>query len=225
MTTGIRTFGIDVSHYNDVIDWNKALGGIPGKIHYCYAKASQLYFDKAGKLVKQHDAQFDRNWRELARLGLPRGAYHYCMPEFTAQDMADWFFTVYTPTKGDLIPSLDVEDEYVRSIAQGKKTRVQLVDQILEFASLVEAKIVRKPLIYIRSDITQALGNPAAFEQYPLWIAQYTAAPTVPDIPKPWNDYALWQYSESGKWTGIPGDTDLNFMNGDSTQIANYTIG
>ncbi len=78
MTTGIRTFGIDVAHYNGPIDWDSAVGpSAPGTVHFCFVKASQLYFDKHGHLVHQHDAQFDRNWSELTRLKLPKGAYHY----------------------------------------------------------------------------------------------------------------------------------------------------
>ncbi len=108
------------------------------------------------------------------------------MPEFSAQDMADLFFSVYTPQKGDLIPSLDVEDEYVHAMTSGKKTRKELVGQILEFGDIVGSKIGRAPFIYIRKDITDALGNPPEFENYPLWIANYNTSATPP-LPKPWN--------------------------------------
>jgi lysozyme len=229
MTSGIRTFGIDVAHYNNVVDWDTALAGAPAKIHFCFAKASQLYYDGSGKLIQQHDRQFDRNWRELTRLNMPKGAYHYCMPDFSADDMAKLFFSVYAPAKGDLIPSLDIEDEYVKCIAAGRQTSAQLVQQILDFGGIVEKKIGRKPFIYTRTDITNALGNPGAFEEYPLWIANYNNPPT-PILPQPWNDYAFWQYSQSGSWPGFPStpgnhnDVDFNYLNGDPSQLANYLI-
>ncbi|MGD0867230.1 MAG: GH25 family lysozyme [Rhizomicrobium sp.] len=223
MTTG--TFGIDVSHFNGVVDWDAAIGvSSPQKINFCFAKASQLYFNSAGVLIKQHDVQFDRNWSELKRLNVPRGAYHYCMPEFTAQDMANWFFSVYTPSKGDLIPSLDIEDEYVKAISNGTKTQAELVNQIVAFGALVEAKIGRKPFIYTRKDITEALGSPAAFSAYPFWIANYNNPPSPP-LPKPWTNYDFWQYSESGRWSGFgTTDVDFDYLNGDPTKLAAYTI-
>jgi len=228
MSTGIRTFGIDVSHYNEKIDWDTALAAnAPEKIHFCYAKASQLYYDSGGVLIKQHDAQYDRNWSELTRLKMLKGAYHYCMPEFTADDMAALFFSVYKPAKGDLIPSLDIEDEYVAAINGGHKSASDLVKQILAFGSIIEKEVGRKPLIYIRSDITDALGNPPEFSDYPLWIANYNN-PSTPGIPTPWEAYTFWQYSPSGRWPGFPfnskNDVDLDYLNGDPSKLAGLLI-
>jgi lysozyme len=230
MTTGVRTFGIDVSHHNGKIDWTKALAAdAPDKIHFSYAKASQLYNYK-GKVIRQHDAQFDNNWAALGAAALPRGAYHYCMPEFSAQEMADLFFSVYAPKSGDLIPALDVEDEYVNAMQGGHATRAQLVAQIVAFGAMVEQKIGRKPLIYIRADITDALGNPADFAAFPLWLANYNY-PAPPRIPKPWAAFTLWQYSQSGEWPGVPpaspgqpGHVDFDFLNGGPDALAALQI-
>jgi lysozyme len=54
--------GIDVSTYQSVIDWDKAK-----------AAGAQWAFIRAC-FGKSKDAQFDRNWSESKRVGIPRGA-------------------------------------------------------------------------------------------------------------------------------------------------------
>jgi GH25 family lysozyme M1 (1,4-beta-N-acetylmuramidase) len=40
-----------------------------------------------------------------------------------------------------------------------------------------------------------------------LWLAQYTS--TV-SLPKGWNEYSVWQYSNKGVIDGINGNVDVN---------------
>ena len=151
---GVQSFGMDVSHWDDVIDWDLTVTAASGPtINFCYAKASQLHkYNDPNTPPQCPDAFFATNWAALQRLQIPRGAYFYCEPYFTAQQMADEFFAHYTPQHGDLPPSLDVEDEYLDSMKNGVCTAAQNVQQILDFAALVSAKIWNaKPLIYTRA--------------------------------------------------------------------------
>lgn len=214
MASGIRTFGIDVSHWNGKVSWDVVLKpDAPITVHFAYVKASQLYLSGSGHAVHQKDSEFDENWATLKQHGLKRGAYHYCMPDFTAQEMADLFLSVYHPSKGDLLPTLDVEDEYVHAIQSGTKTRAQLVAQIVEFGKILVTATGHQPFLYIRKDIADFLGNPPEFAAFPLWLANYNHPPTPP-VPKPWTGYTLWQYSEQGHLAGVPGNCDLDYLNG-----------
>lgn len=208
----MTVFGIDVSHHNGAVDWDRAL--LPqanGTIKFVYVKASELYTG-AGGVVRQHDSQFDANWMKLGRLNMRRGAYHYCHPEFTAAQMAELFFSVYTPAAGDLPPVLDVEDEYVRALASGHAAD-ELAAQIADFATLIKARVRAAPFIYIRADITDALGNPASFADFPVWLAAYGVP--MPRVPRPWTRWNMWQYSSSGTWPGIPSsNVDFNHFSG-----------
>ena len=137
--------------------------------------------------------------------------------------MADLFFEVYDPAGGDLLPTMDIEDEYVRAIGNGIKSKSELVNQILQFGEIIKTRVGKNPFIYIRKDIAELLGSPAEFEGFPLWIANYNN-PTVPPLPKPWPTYTLWQYSEKGQWPGVPesspgrpGVIDFNYLNGPRT--------
>jgi lysozyme len=227
MTNGNQTYGIDVSHYDLAIDWDTAVND-PGnpKINFCYVKASQLHkYADPNTPPQCPDAYFATNWAALQRLQIPKGAYFYCEPYFTAQQMADEFFAHYVPQHGDLPPSLDVEDEYLQSISSGKCTAQQNVQQILDFAALVSAKIWgAKPLIYIRDDICEALGSPQQFKPYPLWIVEYDVP--EPKIPVPWASYTFWQYNDCDNRAGfpVPNNCDVDWFNGPAANLKNLFI-
>jgi lysozyme len=228
MANGNQTYGIDVDHYDGAIDWDATVNDPHNpKINFCYAKVSQLHkFANPDTPPQCPDAYFPTNWAALQRLQIPRGAYFYCEPYFTAQQMEDEFFAHYTPQHGDLPPFLDIEDEYPASVASGAYTAQQNVQQILDFAQLVSKNTWgAKPLIYIRDDICNALGNPPQFLAYPLWIVAYQTDP--PTIPKPWSAYTFWQCSETGKRAGFPlqnGQVDLDWFSGTPTDLRRLCI-
>ena len=61
--------GIDVSKHNGVIDWEAVKAS--GKVEFAILRAGY------GKLVSQKDVQFERNYSECKRLGIPVGVYWY----------------------------------------------------------------------------------------------------------------------------------------------------
>jgi len=220
-------YGIDVSHWDGAIDWDKTVSDPNNPtINFCYAKVSQLHkYSDPNEPPACPDSFFAANWAALQRLQIPRGAYFYCEPYFTAQDMANEFFAHYTPQHGDLPPSLDIESEYLDSMNNKVCMAQQNVQQILDFAGLVSEKIWgAKPLIYIRGDICAALGSPQQFSSYPLWLAEYDIP--APTIPKPWAGYTFWQYSETGDREGFPVSTncDLDWFNGSTATLRNLFV-
>ena len=50
---------------------------------------------------------------------------------------------------------------------------------------------------YVKYDLSKVLD-------YDLWFAQYA------DVPTFYYDFAMWQYSSTGRVDGIEGDVDLN---------------
>ena len=58
--------GIDVSHHQGKIEWNKVK---QENIHFVYIKATE------GGDFK--DLEFKRNWNEASKVGLLKGAYHF----------------------------------------------------------------------------------------------------------------------------------------------------
>ena len=62
--------GIDVSQHNGVIDWDKVKAS--GKVDFAILRCG---FGR--EHASQVDEQFERNYSECKRVGLPVGVYHY----------------------------------------------------------------------------------------------------------------------------------------------------
>src|SRR5689334_1580650 len=87
--------GIDVSHYQGVIDWNQV------------AEAGTAFvFIKATEGTSYVDPQFQDNWSGAKAAGLLRGAYHFFQPGEDPQQQAEYFLSVVQTVPGDLPPVL-----------------------------------------------------------------------------------------------------------------------
>ena len=109
----------------------------------------------------------------------------------------------YLPT--DLPPVLDWE--------VGQDNGNGDADKALTWLILVEKELKKTPIIYTGPSFFSSIlcDNKGTFKQFPLWIANYSSEPL---IPAPWNNWLFWQYSETGKVSGINGECDLNYFNG-----------
>ena len=67
------------------------------------------------------------------------------------------------------------------------------------------------PWIYGSPDYLEVTGceEDLGLSRYPLWIAHYYV--TNPTIPRPWVEYAAWQYSCEGTVPGIQTPVDLSW--------------
>jgi lysozyme len=188
-----RTSGIDVSHYQGVVDWIKVK-----------ATGIVFAFTKATEGVSNTDAQFSTNWAGIRNAGLVRGAYHFFHPAQDPAAQADHFVQTVALSTGDLPPVLDVEtaDSASNSAVQsGVKT----------WLDTVAARTGVTPMIYASPGFWNGRFT-GDFSSYPLWIAQYGVP--APKIPNGWTNWNFWQYSQSGKADGISGSVDLDYFQG-----------
>ena len=200
------TNGIDVSHYNGVVDWARvAKAGIA----FAYAKATEG--------AVHQDTEFTTNYAGIGQNAILRGLYHFFRPSADAQAQATNFLkSLPQLVIGDLPPALDVE------VSDGQGAQV-IVNGIQQWLNQVEATLGCTPVIYTSASFWNAnLARNTTFSRYPLWVAHYTHNP-APNLPAGFADFTLWQYSESGQVPGITGSVDMNRFNGtidDLRQIA-----
>src|ERR1700729_3325754 len=98
--------GIDVSKYQDYIDWGMVKDMRVGDIQLSFA------FIKATEGLGNEDAYFDRNWKKSKSAGVVRGAYHYFLATKNGKAQAENFINSVTLLPGDLPPVLDIEQSY-----------------------------------------------------------------------------------------------------------------
>lgn len=186
---GFYSQGIDVSHHQGKVDWNKLFKSTDSLVVFVFCKATEG--------VSHLDTQWERNLQELRNRSVPVGAYHFFKPELSPKKQAQHFLKHYTPEQTDLPPVLDVEEEGTDDTKLLKNMKLWL--------SLVESKTGRRPIIYTNFYLFDEKFK-LHFPEYNFWIANYSDDAERLEDPR----ILYWQYSDRGKIPGINGTVDLN---------------
>lgn len=190
-----KVFGIDVSHYQGRINWEKlqkAEEEFP--LHFIFMRAT------AGKDGK--DTRFAHNWKKAVENGYIRGAYHYYRPDENSLAQAEHFIKTVKLAKGDLPPVLDIEK------IPNKQSMDSLKVGLQRWLGRVEAHYGMQPILYSgESFYTDFLKK--EFSGYRVWIANYSFFEE--DIKKEW---LFWQFTDQAQIKGIEENVDVNIYNG-----------
>lgn len=198
--------GIDVSYYQEVIDWQKVKDAGIG-----FAIVRQSYgsaFD---------DPKFKANWAGAKQAGLVRGLYQYFRPGQDPHEQAAAVLDALADDplgEDDLPVVMDVESTDGVSNATLRARMQSWLDDI-------EHGTGKKPIIYTAAFMQSNVG--AGFAGYPLWVANYTT--NCPLLPNGWTGWNIWQYSESGTVAGVPGHVDRDRFNGSMDDLLAFAHG
>ncbi|MFD0962589.1 glycoside hydrolase family 25 protein [Pseudofulvibacter geojedonensis] len=199
-----KVYGIDVSHYQGKINWNKAF-----KIQDSFPISFVFVRATAGK--DRVDRKFKRNWKQVKKKNIVRGAYHYYRPNENSLLQANNFINAVRLEKGDLPPVLDIED--IPRIQSIKNLKIGLK----RWLNRVEKHYGVKPIIYSgESFYNDHLYKD--FSEYTCWIANYNYY--VENID---NDWDFWQFTDKGSVRGIKEYVDVNIFNGDKEKLLKLT--
>jgi lysozyme len=189
--------GIDVSHYNGVIDWHKVA---QSGVKFAYIKCTDG--------ATFHDPMFVKN-REGARwAGLKVGSYHFLRPGVGAGQL-NGFLSQICGATDDLPPCLDVE---IPSESL----------PVIECAQRIADELKRIPVIYTNAATATKLVDPL-LAAYPLWLALYQSISGNPAlVPGDWKVWTFWQHTDKGTVAGIEGNVDLDWFNGDEAEFAHF---
>ncbi len=203
---GYAIHGIDVSHYQDIINWKSVKEMQEKKIRIGFV------FIKATEGINKIDPQFRRNWLKAEEQDIPKGAYHFFIASRSGKKQAENFIQMVNLKRGDLPPVLDIEKTYGVSIRVIKA-------ELSDWLKAVEKNYGVLPVIYTNIDFyTNYLEKD--FSEYPVWIAHYLQ----PDRPRLEHKWLFWQHSEAGRVNGISAPVDFNVFSGDSTEFNNFLI-
>src|SRR5689334_14844188 len=195
--------GIDISHYDGVIDWAKVK-----------ASGQAFAFAKATEATGYVDPTFATNWAGMKQNGVVRSAYHFFRANLDPIVQADHFLKTMGPLEpGDLPPTLDLE-------TPDGETGATITDTAIQWLDHVAQKTGTKPILYTSpSFVTGTLGSPPGLEQHALlWIANWGAV--CPTVPAPFTSWGFWQTSDQGAVPGVSGPLDVNVFNGNAADLA-----
>lgn len=196
-------FGIDISHYQGVINWNEVRTS-HHPIEFIFIRATM---GSDGK-----DYQFKKNWTKAKEHGYLRGAYHYYRPNENSVEQFDNFKNTVSLNRGDFIPILDVEKE-------SKFGKENLQQGVLNWLKLAEQHYGVKPMVYtglsFYKDNLKDLIN-----DYPLWIAAYSGSKSR--LSK--THWSFHQFTENVRVKGVRASVDGNDFKGDLVELYDMCI-
>jgi len=207
---GFEVHGIDVSHFQDIIEWSKLQAintkGDTVRFRFVYIKATQ------GILME--DRMFDENWDEAKDHHIVRGAYHYFLPDRNPQVQALNFIANVKLSPGDLPPAVDIEEDKGQS-------KEKIVSALKEFLAALEDHYKVKPLIYSNINFIEDYLMDD-FKGYNFWVSHYNQP--GPDIDEDSIKWLFWQHSNKSDLLGINGNTDVDVFNGTRQQFDSLLV-
>lgn len=194
--TQYSIYGIDVSKYQDRINWKevKKMTVQNIAVDFVFIKASE------GRYMK--DKRFKENWKEAKENGITRGAYHYYLPDGSPETQATNFIESLNLLPGDLPPVIDIED-------RGIGVHKAFINNIKIFLTKVGNFCNCKPIVYSYDAFYDDYLKDQ-LDGYPIWIARYGA-----EKPEDGN-FDFWQFTDHAQVDGIGPKVDMNVFAGDS---------
>lgn len=204
---GSARLGIDVSKWNQEIDWEAVKdAGIEFAIIRCgYRGAS------TGALVI--DPRFEENIRGAIDAGIPVGVYFFtqALDEVEAVEEASMVIRLIEDYDVDYPVFLDSESTGGKGRADGLDSDVRTRAhraflQTIEAAGYETGVYASRNWLNDRIDMTK-------LSDYRVWLAEYA------DVPSYDKYYDIWQYTSKGTVDGISTNVDLNlcYMNIDTS--------
>lgn len=189
-------FGIDVSEYQGAINWDS----VKLQINFAILRIGWI----GNKDNHTLDTQFERNYSECKRLGIPVGiyAYCYCNSEETVKSGANWVLNKLQGKSLELPVYIDMEDNSIASLGKDKLTNICIAfNTIIENAGLWAG-------VYANLNwFNNYLNKDTVKSKYTTWIADYTNGTNKYE-----GEYDIWQNSSETKIKGINGNVDTNYM-------------
>ena len=183
--------GIDVSEWQGNIDFARVKeAGI------------EVVYIRAGQGFSYEDAQFERNYEQARRYGFKIGVYHY-MTARSVEDarlQARFFVSLISGKQIDCRLAMDFE-------SFGSLSRSQINEIALAYMDEVKRLSGKEVVVYSNTyDATYVFNSKVARE--PLWVAQYGVS--EPQDNGHWDNWVGYQYSSTGRVSGISGNVDLD---------------
>lgn len=191
--------GIDVSRYQDKIDWEKVAGD---EVDYAFIRLGIRGYTE-GEILE--DETFERNISGALKNDIDVGVYFFtqAMSVEEAEEEAEFVIDSITPYKVTYPVVLDVEAVTSTNARGNDLTSKERTEYCIAFCEKIK-EAGYTPMIYGNLKTFMLLLNIEELEEYDKWFAYYDEAYYFP------YDFKIWQYTNKGKVAGIKGDVDLN---------------
>lgn len=186
---------IDVSRYQGTIDWNKVkasgIGGAMLKTVSTNKSFGGIYIDQ----------QFERNYSECKRLGIPVGVYYYtyAQDQATADKELAKLKEALSGKVFTLPIAVDVEDNKLKPLS------ASALSNLVSYAAKTIESWGMYAMVYTYTYYANTELDMNALSAFDMWIADYTGK-------RPTRKHGMWQYTSKGSISGISGNVDKNHV-------------
>lgn len=187
-----KTFkGIDVSQHQQNIDFKKVKAS---GVDFVIIRAG------FGRYAHQKDPFFEQNYKRAKAAGLKVGAYWYSYAQSAAdaKQEAKVCMEVIKGKQFEYPIYFDLEEK-----SQFAKGRAFCDSLVKTFCNALESAGYWAGLYISRSPLQQYISADVA-KRYALWVAEYGSRCNYGGT------YGMWQYSSTGKVSGISGNVDMD---------------
>lgn len=179
----------------DVSSWQ-------GNINFAQVKNAgiDIAYIKSSEGVSYIDPYFGRNYQNAKANGLKVGFYHYVTARTVeeARNQANFFAKVISGKEPDCKLAMDFESFGNLSVNQ-----INEISKV--FLETLQNATNKEVLIYSNSYTARTILS-SDLAIYPLWVANYGVS--EPGGNDKWNTWVGWQYTSTGRVTGISGNVD-----------------
>lgn len=191
--------GIDVSRYQEKIDWEKVA---EDEVDYAFIRLGIRGYTE-GEILE--DETFQTNINGALKNDIDVGVYFFtqALSEEEAEDEAEFVIDSIAPYKVTYPVVIDVEAVTSTNARGNDLTSDERTRYCITFCEKIK-EAGYTPMIYGNLKTFMLLLNIEELEEYDKWFAYYDEAYYFP------YDFKIWQYTNKGKVSGIKGDVDLN---------------
>lgn len=194
--TGAVAKGLDVSHHQGKIDWEKVS---KSDVDFVIIRCGY-----GNDLTSQDDKYFSQNVAGCEKYNIPYGIYiySYALNVSDAKSEANHVLRLIKSTGAK--PTYPIYIDYEDSSQNGLTPK-----QLGNFATAFFNKTIAagyKAGVYANLNWWTNKLTDSRFNQWTKWVAQYNSACSY---TKP---YQIWQSTSTGKVPGVNGNADLNFL-------------
>lgn len=222
-------YGIDVSQYQNTIDWAKVKAS---GIEYAIIRATKYSSkgEKGTNLVK--DSKFDTNMKNAIAAGVKVGVYVYSYANSSAQAAKEAELVL------EYVKNYKLTYPIYYDIEEASRQKTSLKTENTNFCKAFCDKVVKsgyKAGVYTGASFFNAYLNISSLSAYDIWVARYiysgtyvlpskrSAVDAYVDKTYMYNtssglknkytnlDADMWQFTSNGQVNGISGKIDMNF--------------
>lgn len=196
----VSRIGIDVSYFQDNIDWNKVK---KAGIDFVMLRMGFRGYSEEGKLVV--DEKFHQYMEQAQAAGLETGIYFFsqAVNEEEAREEAEFVHQECKDYKLSYPVAFDTEKIKGDTARTDQLKPEELTDITIAFCEKIK-EYGYEPMIYANAKWLTTKLQLERLTAYPVWYADYQKTPLYP------YPFEMWQYTETGQIDGIEGNVDLN---------------